>query len=142
MGLGERDNGRYPAAMIDTAFQHFARTRNIGDQSCCPAAYFDFGTAQVQDFGADVPMCHRAIFGGGQSFEQCVDAVIYHSENARRRVLWGVGIDNRASKGLSFEIMRGACNLLSSRNWGVRGCEYVPCVSAMSPHFDAPRTRA
>ncbi len=124
--------------MFDTAFQHIRTTANVGDQSCCPMDYFDFGRTTALDFCHELPACRRAIFGGGQVFRQSVDAAIYHSAKAQAKVIWGVGIDRKAANSLPFEITRAVCALISSRNVDVPGCEYVPCVSAMSPLFDAP----
>lgn len=124
--------------MLDAVFQHIRSTRNIGDLSCCPLAYFDFGQAKAMDFGHELPPSRRAIFGGGQVFRQTVDAVIYHSSSAQTKVIWGVGIDRKAAGSVPFEITRAACKLVSSRNFDVPGCDYVPCVSAMSPLFDTP----
>jgi len=124
--------------MLDAVFQHIRTTANVGDQQCCPMEYFDFGHSHAMDFGEDIPPCHRAVFGGGQVFRQSVDAVIYHSAQARTRIIWGVGISVEAANTILFEIARAACALVSSRNVNVPGCEYVPCVSAMSPLFDTP----
>ena len=35
-----------------------------------------------------------------------------------------------------FDVLKASCALVSTRNSDVPGCEYVPCVSAMSPLFD------
>lgn len=124
--------------MYDAAFQHFRTTPNVGDRACCPGDYFDFGESVTMDFGQDMPACRLAVFGGGQVWRQCVDALIYRSANAAMKVLWAVGLDTRAAGSLEFDIAKAQTRLIASRNWNVPGCEYVPCVSAMSPLFDAP----
>ncbi|MEZ5714764.1 MAG: hypothetical protein R3D85_06090 [Paracoccaceae bacterium] len=124
--------------MLDAAFQHFRTTANVGDRACCPGDYLEFGTTLKTDFGADLPACRLAVFGGGQVWNQSLDALIYHSEKARKKVLWAVGIDATTAGSLPFEIARAQAALISSRNWGVPGCDYVPCASALSPLFDAP----
>jgi hypothetical protein len=111
---------------------------NIGDAACSPAPYFDFG-AQIQIGLTDTaPACTRAILGGGQVYSDCVEAAIYLTGQARQRVIWGVGISRKNVRHYSFDILEGACQLIGSRNWDVPRCTYVPCVSAMSPLFDAP----
>lgn len=124
--------------MFDAVFQHRRKVRNTGDLVCSPGLYLDFGRSQLLDFSEPLPPSRLAVFGGGQVFDECLNAVVYRAPEARHRVIWGVGIDGRAVRSLSFDIMAANCALVSSRNWGVRGCEYVPCASALSPLFDAP----
>ncbi|UYV37854.1 polysaccharide pyruvyl transferase family protein [Rhodobacteraceae bacterium D3-12] len=124
--------------MFDAAFQHIRTTANVGDRACCPADYFDFGTSTIGDFGADLPACHRAILGGGQVAQQAINALIYNAAAARHTVIWAVGLDSKTAQSLPFEIARASASLISTRNAGVAGLSHVPCVSAMSPLFDAP----
>ncbi|WP_152618585.1 hypothetical protein [Leisingera sp. ANG-Vp] len=88
------------------------------------------------DFSEVPPPCRLAMFGGGQVFRDCVKSVICRTPEAKHRVSWGVGIDGAAAASIEFDIAEGNCALISSRNWGVPGCEHVPCPSAMSPLFD------
>lgn len=124
--------------MLDAAFQHFRSTENVGDRACCPGDYLDFGATLKTDFGSDLPACRLAVFGGGQVWNQALDALIYHARKAHKTVLWAVGIDAATARSLPFEIARAQAALISSRNWDVPGCDYVPCASALSPLFDAP----
>lgn len=124
--------------MLDSVLMNLQRTRNVGDLACSPAAYFDFGRSEVIDISDDAPACRRAILGGGQIYQQVVDAAIYKTAAAQARVVWGVGITADHTRDVMFDILKGSCALVSSRNWEVPGCEYVPCVSAMSPMFDDP----
>lgn len=110
----------------------------MGDLACTPAHYFDFGSQAVMDFGQEAPACHRAVLGGGQVYDACVKAAIYHTTRATHRIVWGVGISPKNVADFSFDILEGSCALISSRNWNVPRCEYVPCPSAMSPLFDNP----
>lgn len=123
--------------MIDTVFQHRRSRDNVGDLACTPAHYFDLGSHEIIDFGQDAPACERLVLGGGQVFNSCVNAVIYHGSAARARIVWGVGISEKDSASVEFDILEGSCALIGSRNWGVPKCEYVPCATAMSPLFDA-----
>ncbi len=122
--------------MTDTILMHRQSDRNVGDAACTPGLYFDFGASDDLPFGAEAPECARAILGGGQVYDDVVDAAIYHTARARHRVVWGVGISARNVRDLSFDILEGSAALIGTRNWGVKRCEYVPCASAMSPFFD------
>lgn len=124
--------------MYDTIFQHRRTKDNVGDLACSPGHYFDFGRSDFLDLTQDAPACHRAIIGGGQIFDECVEAAIYRTARARHKVVWGVGISPKNVNHFSFDILHGSCALIGSRNWDVPRCDYVPCPSAMSPLFDAP----
>jgi len=124
--------------VIETAFVHRRKDRNIGDRACTPGNYFDFGTHELYDFADELPSCERLIIGGGQVFQQCLDTAIRSLETANKRVVWGIGISPMDRRSVAFDILQGCCDLIATRNHGIRGCEYVPCASAMSPLFDAP----
>ena len=126
--------------MIDTVFQHRRSRDNVGDLACTPGHYFDLGTHDFIDFQEDVPACRRLVLGGGQVFRNVVQAAIYRGGPAQCRVVWGVGISPKDAASVEFDILRGSCALIGSRNWNVAGCDYVPCASAMSELFDAPPT--
>ncbi|MGC1496243.1 MAG: hypothetical protein WA790_10565 [Sulfitobacter sp.] len=122
--------------MLDTTLIHRRNDTNIGDLACTPGHYFDFGQQTMISFGQDAPPCTRAILGGGQVYDDCVDAAIYRTSHAQHRIVWGVGISPKNVADFSFDILEGSCALISSRNWNVPKCDYVPCASAMSPLFD------
>lgn len=124
--------------MLDAVFQHRRSVANVGDLNCSPGLYFDLGTHRMADFGETLPPCRVAVMGGGQVWRDCVRALIYETAAARLKVLWGVGISARDAASIEFDIARGNARLISSRNWGVPDCEFVPCASAMSPLFDTP----
>ena len=124
--------------MLDATFIHRRRSNNIGDLACSPGAYFDFGNQRVFDFQDDIPECKLAILGGGQVFQDCVESSIYRTTRAKNRVIWGVGISPKDVNSLEYDLVDASCALVSTRNWGVDGCEYVPCASAMTPLFDGP----
>jgi hypothetical protein len=123
---------------IDVRCLHRRRKPNVGDLACSPGAYFDLGHTTFHDLSEEIPTCDLAVMGGGQVFQDCVDAAIYRTTGARRRVVWGVGISKKDRAGIAFDVLAGSCDLISTRNWGVPGCDYVPCASAMSDLFDAP----
>lgn len=124
--------------MVQTVFVHRRHHRNVGDLACTPGHYFDLGTRAFADFADDMPACDLAVLGGGQVFQDCVETAIYRSQSARAVAVWGVGISPKDRRSVDFDILSGRAALISTRNVGVAGCEYVPCVSAMSPLFDAP----
>lgn len=125
-------------AVLDATFVHRRRHHNVGDLACSPGNYFDLGTHVVQDFSEEVPPCNVLVLGGGQVFQDCVTKAIFSAQNARNSVVWGVGISPKDRKSLQFDLLDANCTLVSTRNWGIKGCEYVPCASAMSPLFDTP----
>lgn len=116
---------------------HRRTDANVGDAACTPAHYFDFGHQIQISLRDQAPACTRVIMGGGQVFDDCVEASIYHTAKARHRVVWGVGISRKNVRHYTFDVLAGSCALIGTRNWDVPGCIYVPCVSAMSPLFDA-----
>lgn len=124
--------------MIDAAFIHRRRKNNVGDLACSPGNYLNLGSHGFFDFSEDTPDCKLAILGGGQVFQECVSSCVYKTAGADKRVVWGVGLSAKDSKSVEFDLLDASCALVSTRNWGVEGCEYVPCASAMSPLFDAP----
>lgn len=123
--------------MAQTVFAHRRRYRNVGDLACTPGHYFDLGHHSYVDFADELPACDLAVLGGGQVFQDCVETAIYRSRKARAVAIWGVGISPKDRRSLDFDILCGRASLISSRNVDVAGCEYVPCVSGMSPLFDA-----
>ncbi|WP_152615738.1 hypothetical protein [Leisingera sp. ANG-M1] len=122
--------------MLDTVFQHRRKGRNTGDLYCSPGLYFQFGETAFLDFSETPPPSRLAVLGGGQVFGDCVNSVIYGTPEAKHRVIRGVGIGRTAAASIEFDILQGICALMSSRNWDVPGCEFVPCPSAMSPLFE------
>lgn len=124
--------------MFDVVFQHLRDTPNVGDQVCSPGCWFDFRETAFQNFGEDAPPCRIAIFGGGQVAQQCLDAGLYHSPDAKARVIWGVGMSRKLAGSLHFKALQGLFDLISVRDPGLEGLDCVPCPSAMSPGFDTP----
>lgn len=124
--------------MLNAVFQHLATTPNVGDRACSPARYFDWGDKLVQDYGQTVPATKLAIFGGGQTFRQAAHGAVFDALAAQHRIIWGIGISSRQRARLEFDMMADAATLISSRVKDTPGCRFVPCVSAMAHHFDAP----
>ena len=124
--------------MTKTACLHIRNTKNVGDLSCSPGDYFDFGQTEMLDFSQEAGVCDLAILGGGKTLKHCVTASIFKTAQAKHRITWGVGIAQRDTDTAEFDILKGSCDLISTRNWDVENCDFVPCASAMSPLFDHP----
>lgn len=124
--------------MLDAFFLHHRNTPNVGDLACCPADYFDFGRSEVAGFGAQAPETRRLIMGGGQTWKGCLRSLRDRAGRAEHKVIWGVGIARSTVKSPDFAQARAACALIGTRCAGLEslGARYVPCVSAMSEHFD------
>ncbi len=125
--------------MIDTAFLHHRNVSNVGDLACSPGHYFDLGKAAFFDLKDEAPACTRAVIGGGQIFNQAAQAVVYGTAEAKHRIIWAIALAPRDKRSLSFDLLEANCALVSTRNWGVDGVEYVPCASAMSHLLDTPK---
>ncbi len=121
--------------MTSFVFQHLRSTRNIGDKAATPARWFDFGAATVQDFGARIPPCDVAVFGGGQVFNQTTEALIYRATKARHRVAWGIGLRSIKRQTTEYDIFRHHLALIGCRDEGIPGTVYVPCASCMAPRL-------
>ncbi|PIE14134.1 MAG: hypothetical protein CSA70_03005 [Rhodobacterales bacterium] len=124
--------------MLDAFFLHHRDTTNIGDLACSPRDYFDFGVTEAAAFGAKIPDVPLTVLGGGQTWKACVRTVERRASRAHDIVLWGVGIASTAAKSDAFRMMQERCALIGTRCAGLEhlGARYVPCVSAMSEHFD------
>ncbi|MCV2893787.1 polysaccharide pyruvyl transferase family protein [Lentibacter sp. XHP0401] len=125
--------------MLDAFLLHHRNTDNVGDLSCSPHDYFDFGKAAVADFGSPVPPTHRLIMGGGQIWKSCVRTQRRGGHRAKHSVIWGVGIGPQAVRSPEYTEMRESCALIGTRCAGLEslGARYVPCASAMSAHFES-----
>ena len=125
--------------MADFVFQHLRSTPNIGDRVATPARWLDFGAeVTVQDFGAEVPPCDVAVFGGGQVYGEAAGGVLYRSAAARRRVVWGIGMLGVNRDTARHDVFAGAVDLMGCRDVGVPGTVHVPCVSCMAPRLATP----
>ncbi|MBW6505923.1 MAG: polysaccharide pyruvyl transferase family protein [Rhodobacteraceae bacterium] len=125
--------------MAHFAFQHLRTTPNIGDRVATPARWLDFGPdITVQDFGAQVPPCDVAVFGGGQVYNEAAGAVLYRSAAARRRVVWGIGMLGVNRETARHDVFTGAVDLMGCRDVGMPGTVHVPCASCMAPRLASP----
>lgn len=120
-------------------FQHLRETPNVGDRSCSPFDYFDWGEATVSDIReANTPAYDVGIYGGGQIFRG-----ISHYEGVTRsktalNIAWGVGTNHSLFFSPRHILSRRKMDVIGSRDYGDRRYHYAPCPSCMSPLFDAP----
>lgn len=123
------------------ALHRFHETDNIGDLASSPCLYFDYDARFFDSKRAKfepIPDADVYIIGGG--------ALV---ANARRlpfngiNIAWGIGETiHPLSRGLRYETMLKPPNSLATfdligyRDYGIKGTDWVPCASCMSPLFD------
>lgn len=122
--------------MADLSFVHIHHNDNVGDQACSPKHYFDFPEFETNGFGMDLSDKNTVVYGGGQIFNQMSKSFLLKASEVKHKVVWGVGISAKQARSIEFDLMAAQSPLISSRNVGIKGCEFVPCASAMSPLFD------
>jgi len=120
---------------------HVSKT-NVGDQVCCPADYFNLGDIVRIDLpwwekgdGPRVLRESRTIVVGGGGvfyFENEVKRLI--DAHGHKVIVWGAGANRHGSRRIQYPATLDRCLLLGLRDWG---SAWVPCVSCMSPLFDA-----
>ena len=121
---------------MKTAFVHIWDNPNVGDRWCSPKSYFPFENSYTSSFGQPVGPADLAIYGGGQVFPRVAATINQITDLGTKNVVWAVGLEKRHLKKPAFRRMARKSRLISSRNKGIPGCEWVPCVSAMSDIFD------
>lgn len=122
--------------MTELTFIHFHKTDNVGDIACSPKHYFDFPAYETTGFHQRLSTGRTVVYGGGQIFNQVAKSFLTKADRVKNKVIWGVGISKKHSNTIEFDLMRAQTNLISSRNKNIKGCDFVPCASAMSPLFD------
>jgi hypothetical protein len=125
---------------VNLIFQHLRQTANIGDFSCSPFDYFDWGSATVKDMRDPSAPYDACVFGGGKIFGGLAEAKGVNRERSPLHIAWGVG--TRQTFPFSPKYLRASklCNLVGSRDWGDRRYDFAPCASCMSPLFDENMT--
>jgi hypothetical protein len=129
--------------MTSIAFAHsWPDIFNIGDYLCSPRHWFAFGSADTRLLGFDdISDCDALVLGGG-AFTKDLGMEVVQGCNAKRKVLWGVGVSQDPRKKLDrhpleIEITR-FYNLASTRDRQLTGekLSFVPCPSVMSSLVD------
>lgn len=108
---------------------HIRDTKNIGDLSCSPLQYFDFGYdvryADLMSDGSNMIDSDVIIYGGGA----IAQAATRSAAKQKAKVIgWGLGIANALCDYNVFDMFGG-------RDFGFNH-RWVPCPSCMSPVFD------
>lgn len=120
-------------------FQHLRQTENIGDRSCSPFDYFDWGDATVSDIrAADTPDYDIGIYGGGKIFRGLSTYKGVTRKPGAINIAWGVGTVQSFPLSPRYWQARRRMDLIGTRDFGDDRYEYAPCPSCMSPLFDAP----
>lgn len=120
-------------------FQHIRNVKNVGDKSCSPFDYFDWGEATVSDIrDDDTPDYDIGIYGGGKIFGGLSGYPGVRQPQSRFNIAWGVGTVQSFPFSPRYNRSRKLMNLIGSRDYGDKRFDYAPCPSCMSPYFDAP----
>lgn len=121
-------------------FQHLRDTDNIGDRSCSPFDYFDWGDATVSDVRHDdTPKYDVGIYGGGKIFGGLSKYAGVRRDKAAINIAWGVGTVQSFPLSWRYMKARRAMDLIGSRDYGDTRYTYAPCPSCMAPQLDAPK---
>lgn len=120
-------------------FQHLRDTDNIGDKSCSPFDYFDWGDATVSDVRYnDTPAYKVGIYGGGKIFGGLSKYAGVRRNQGAINIAWGVGTVQSFPLSWRYMKARRTMDLVGSRDYGDTRYAYAPCPSCMAPQFDAP----
>lgn len=123
-------------------FAYINNNDNVGDFSCCPLDYFDFGkdTKRVNvNFLSEKHNDDFVIIGGGGLIHTHTPKASLDYLNAKwafgaRRVLWGVGHNVHDGTEFNYPDVLESFDLTGIRD-NKSKYEYVPCVSCMNPLF-------
>ncbi|KJZ19665.1 polysaccharide pyruvyl transferase family protein [Loktanella sp. S4079] len=118
-------------------FQHLRDTPNVGDRSCSPYDYFDWGDATVSDLRKDdTPSYDIGIYGGGQVFGGLSRYAGVMREQSALNIAWGVGTNQTFPISPRHMRSKRKMDIIGSRDYGDNRYTYAPCPSCMSPLFD------
>lgn len=125
---------------MNLIFQHLRQTANIGDFSCSPFDYFNWGSAIVKDMRDPSAPYDACVLGGGKIFGGLAEAKGINREGSPLHIAWGVGTRQTFPISAKYRRARKLCDLVGSRDWGDRRYDFAPCASCMSPLFDENMT--
>jgi hypothetical protein len=135
---------------IDTkiiAVSTFKSTDNIGDIRSSPLHYFDYPNTEhweskVATHGALPTRAAAYIFGGG-AITGRVTSIVSNGQLDGPKIAWGLGRSKKAGEKYcrstpltDFDRDRTFFTLVGTRDVNIKGAEWVPCASCMSPLFD------
>lgn len=123
-------------------FSHIQDMRNIGDQVCCPANYFDefktYPVKPIQNIEVD-DSTDPIVFGGGGIFHGDVIPRLeaFSKDTKRKRIIWGAGhnVHGETNPATSYPEFVKDFDLVGLRDYG-NPFGYVPCPSCLHPSFD------
>jgi len=135
---------------IDTkiiAVSTFKSTDNLGDCVSSPLHYFDYPNVEhweskVAVHGMLPTRAAAYIFGGG-AITGRVGSIVSPGQLDGPKVAWGLGRSKKAGERYcrdtpltAFDRDRTFFTLVGTRDVNIKGAEWVPCASCMSPLFD------
>lgn len=118
-----------------TVNYHIKDSKNVGDEMCAPAHYFDIKNRLNITSQSMHPKV--SIYGGGAIANI---AVKHHTKNRGVGILWGVGTTSRNKMALptykpaSQFVLQGIRDYQTAISYSE--LEWVPCASCMSKLFD------
>jgi hypothetical protein len=134
--------------MNNIAFVHIIN-ENLGDAACCPKRQFsEFRNCPEMDYRRLLGGVNRRpwtlIVGGGGLLHPGIDVWIEERAKAQRVILWGIGLNYHDGFLVpNWRNLISKCALITLRDKSettIGGpIHYCPCVSCMSPEFDAFR---
>lgn len=111
---------------------HLKDTRNIGDEVCSPALYFDGFSGRYSH--KKYPTEQATVIGGG-----CMSRFAESFKSDAIKILWGVGATKSGSTSPPVHPEYNGFDLIGVRDYPAKpDHEWVPCPSCMSPLFDNP----
>lgn len=120
-------------------FQHLRDTQNVGDRSCSPFDYLDWGDATASDLrDDDTPEYDIGIYGGGKIFGGLSSYQGVRRRKGATNIAWGVGTVQTFRFSPRYRKARKLMDLVGSRDYGDNRYRYAPCPSCLAPFFDAP----
>ena len=128
--------------------------RNVGDLSCAPFLYFDFGDTRTFDLKsmrlvelADLADSFKMIVvgGGGLFLDIWVAKVMRAIFSAKKiygakTVIWGIGVNDHNAREAAPPSWLSEVDYVGIRDYEL-GHRWVPCASCMSPGFDKEREK-
>lgn len=124
---------------MKVTFYHIKDDRNVGDQRCCPALYFDeWKDAEVKSIFDWSPDTDRvSIFGGGGLLYHELHDIFSRAAHCRKRgetgplIIWGAGENMHNQHALLEPYYLNHFDLVGIRDDNHSFGQFVPCVSCL-----------
>ncbi len=121
-------------------------TNNIGDIACTPSLYFEplnthAHKADIMLFEHELELEGKTIIVGGGGlilpyFEKALQNILKLGAK-NKLIFWGVGYDNYIGDDFFIPFKHENTLAIGLRDYGeLRGCDYTPCPSCLSPLFE------